>query len=256
MPGSLVSTSLVATRYPRRIVAFGAGSQIEAHLDLFFRSFKSAASCAIVNRTLNERALDLGNKLNDRHTEVDIKLYASAEDGHRSGIEDAVRRADLIICATSAAEPLFPSTWVADGTHVVLVGSYTPKMKEVDGELVQRAARSSASGTCKPVLLVDSKESCMIEAGELLEAKISVEEMTEIGALVPSLQDGTVDEICLGELFQRVQDLPMNEDAQGHTGPVTIFKSVGVGIQDVVIAKAVVEKAEQSGMGHTIMDFD
>ncbi|KAH6904963.1 hypothetical protein BKA70DRAFT_1294512 [Coprinopsis sp. MPI-PUGE-AT-0042] len=254
--GSLLSISLVASRCPRHVVVFGAGSQIEAHLDLFLRFFNQVEECVIVNRTLNERAQDLTKSLKARHAGVEFQLYASTDRAHHSAIEEAVGRADLIVCATSATEPLFPSRSVRDGTHLVLIGSYMPQMREVDVELVCRAARSPSVGSSKSMLLVDSKESCMIEAGELLEAKITQEEMVEIGDLVPSIENGTVDELRLGEFFQRVQELPKDWESPGHTGPVTIFKSVGVGLQDVVIAKAVIEQAERSGLGQKIIDYD
>ena len=59
-------------------------------------------------------------------------------------------------------EPLFPSQWVKQGAHLNLVGSYTPAMHEVEEELIRRCGK----------VVVDSRAASMIEAGELIQAKI------------------------------------------------------------------------------------
>lgn len=167
----------------------------------------------------------------------------------------AVQLANIIICATSSTSPLFPSSWVRVGTHVVLIGSYTPEMHECDRELVQRAInpswKDSIGGSQRPrqILLVDSREACMLEAGELIDARIEKDQIAEIGELV--MFGGS------GELIysQDEQNDEENDGASG-VGPITMFKSVGVGVQDVVIACAVVAKAEELGIGTRIEGYD
>ncbi|EDR02173.1 uncharacterized protein LACBIDRAFT_191799 [Laccaria bicolor S238N-H82] len=259
--GSLLSTILVAQRMPRHLVVFGAGQQIEAHLDLFIRRFPSLRKCTIVNRTINARAQNLLQRVKERFPGVSVDLIAS-QGGYRDpsppciDIRNVISSAQLIICATSATTPLFPSSWVRSGTHVVLIGSYTPKMKEVDKELIARAipepqeppAHAIESKNWRPILLVDSRKACASEAGELIDAGIKFDDVVEIGELdmfnegPPELQD---DHVALADVH----------------GPITIFKSVGIGLQDVAIACAIVDKAEKMGglnlgAGTVISNYD
>lgn len=116
------------------------------------------------------------------------------------------------------------------GTHINLIGSYTPEMAEVDNELIRRAQK----------VLVDSRLACLREAGEIIDAGVSTEDIVEIGEIVEETGEGKEGEA-------------MKVKA---AGDVTIFKSVGVGVQDVAIAKIVVEKASSMGVGTKIPDFD
>ena len=110
------------------------------------------------------------------------------------------------------------------------MGSYTPEMAEVDNELIRRAGK----------VLVDSREACLKEAGELIDAQLPASNMIEVGEIVQ-------------ETGEAVTSKAMEVKA---AGDVTIFKSVGIGLQDVAIAKIVVEKASSIGVGVRIPDFD
>ena len=261
--GSLLSTILVAQRMPRHLIVFGAGQQIEAHLNLFIRHFPSLRKCTIINRTINARAQNLLQRVKERFPGVSVDLIASQGGYHDPSsssidIRNVISSAQLIICATSAITPLFPSSWVRSGTHVILIGSYTPKMKEVDKELIVRAipqpqelsAHAIDRKKWRPILLVDSRKACAAEAGELIDAEIKPDDVVEIGELVP--RDYSTGEVDLGRLESIVgEGLPELQDdhvaLQDFHGPITIFKSVGIGLQDVAIACAIVEKAEKIG---------
>ncbi|KAG6897555.1 hypothetical protein C0992_000338 [Termitomyces sp. T32_za158] len=238
--GSLLSTNIVRLR-PTSVVAFGAGKQIDAHLELHLRFFPALTSCTIVNRTSNDRVNTLAQRLRALFPHVTITVLARS-DGHdtETQVQAAVSAASLIICATSATAPLFPAAWVRTGAHVVLVGSYTPAMREVERALVLRAVGIPSR------LLVDSREACAIEAGELIDAGLDPGQVREIGECV-SFEAGDVQ---LG-----IVSLPRIEQAH-IDGPITMFKSVGVGLQDVVIACAVVERAEKMEIGTSIPDYD
>lgn len=255
--GSLLSTGLVGPSDPQTLVAYGAGQQIASHLDLHLRHFPSISRCIIVNRTLNERALSLKNALTSTFPQVDISLLASNVD--LPVVESFVKSADIIIAATSSTIPLFPSSWVKTGTHVILIGSYTPAMREVGKDLILRSTQSfpeDGSVSMCPKLLVDSREACLHEAGELIDAHIKPEQMTEIGELVPMDEHGQVALIPYHELLSEKRARIHKLD---FAGPVTIFKSVGIGLQDVAIASAIVDKALLFGekkIGTVIEDYD
>ncbi|KAF8151670.1 hypothetical protein B0H34DRAFT_784757 [Crassisporium funariophilum] len=260
--GSLLSTSLVGPSYPVKIVAFGAGKQIDAHLDLHIRHFPSIRDIVIVNRSINPRAQSLTRKFNSSFPQVNFTLLSPHNSQESEiGIEESVRAADIIICATSSTVPLFPSSWVRTGTHVILIGSYTPAMKEIDAKLVLRAISDKSTLvtdtiTYRPYLLVDSRSACADEAGELIAANISSGQMTEIGEMIPRNASGDLDLEVYNKMLTKVR--PRNDEFT-FDGPITIFKSVGVGLQDVAIACAIVEKAELVGagiIGSTISNYD
>ncbi|KAJ6516779.1 hypothetical protein C8R47DRAFT_960882 [Mycena vitilis] len=244
--GSLLSSNLVGPRSPTTVVAFGAGAQIEAHLDLHLRAFPSTETCTIVNRSLNERASKLADLLRARFPAVQTVCLAhdASAPSPDPAIKDALLAAHLIICATSSTTPLFPSDWVSDGTHLILIGSYKHTMHEVDGALIRRALPSSDANARSSNLLVDSRSACLAEAGELIAAGIVGNQVVEIGELVAFNADGALvlDAASQSSLAK----------TRGTTGPVTVFKSVGVGLQDVAIACAVVEKAEELGIGSRV----
>ncbi|EEB99873.1 hypothetical protein MPER_00334, partial [Moniliophthora perniciosa FA553] len=200
--------------------------------------------------------------------------------------KDAMADASIIITATPSKTPLFPSAWVKTGAHIILIGSYTPEMKEVDRELIMRAVSKSSSESehraISPFLLVDSIAACAKEAGELLDAKLDENQLTEIGALVLKArrlvsQDQTDFTLTIS-LFLSLKasnDSSSSLKASGletkgmrallwpkeeakisssFDGPITLFKSVGVGLQDVTIACAVVDKAGDIGV--IVNDYD
>ncbi|KAJ6558154.1 NAD(P)-binding protein [Mycena capillaripes] len=243
--GSLLSSNLIGLRTPANVVAFGAGAQIAAHLDLHLRAFPSIYTCTIVNRSVNERASKLADHLRAHFPVVQISTLAhdASAPSPNPALRDALLTANLIICATSSTVPLFPSSWVSDGTHIVLIGSYKHTMHEVDEALIRRALPSDVNAQSS--LIVDSSSACLAEAGELISAGIERREVVEIGELVSFGADGG--------LLDAARQPPLGEmEARGTTGPVTIFKSVGVGLQDVAIACAVVQKAEELGIGQYV----
>ncbi|PPR00220.1 hypothetical protein CVT24_004959 [Panaeolus cyanescens] len=260
---SLLSTTLTGPAHPRTITAFGAGKQIEAHLELHIRHFPSIHTCTVINRSHNERARSLYSSLKEKYPNILFTLLFSESQSNQTAneaensnkaIESAVSNADIVMCATSSTKPLFPSSWVRTHTHVILIGSYTPAMREVDSDLVRRArvASPAVSNTSGPLVLVDSREACLKEAGEMIDAGLGSGEMMEIGELVLlGLED---DKEVNG--FDGIVKGLKRVDREGFNGPVTIFKSVGVGIQDVAIANAVVEEAEKHGVGVVLHDYD
>ncbi|KAI0300640.1 hypothetical protein B0F90DRAFT_1810301 [Multifurca ochricompacta] len=236
--GSVLATTLL---HPptmakfRHVVAFGAGSQIKFHVTQLLATYPYITHITIVNRTINDRLAVLLANLRADHPTVDFVGISSVDDSEQ--VELAVRRADCVCCATSSTAPLFPSEWVRTGTHVILVGSYKPEMVEVDSALIHRAR-----------IMVDSRDACAVEAGELINAGVSLEELVEVGELIR--RKSVHDEKWAWEPDARkIAELLSESD-------VTIFKSVGLGVQDVAIAVATVDRAMEMGIGTVIPNFD
>ncbi len=135
----------------------------------------------------------------------------------------AVREADIVCTATTSSTPVFDGHDLRPGTHINAVGGYTAAMQEVDGTTVARA-----------LVVVDSKEAALAEAGDLIipirEGRISAEHVhAELGEVV-------------------------NGTRVGRTDPeqITLFKSVGVAVQDAIAAGRALARAEQLGLGQII----
>jgi ornithine cyclodeaminase len=126
-------------------------------------------------------------------------------------LERAVRAADIVSCATTAREPLVRGEWVRPGTHVDLVGAFTPQMRECDDALVA-AAR----------VFVDTYAGALREGGDLAQPLAS-------GA------------ISRGHVLAELAELARGEHP-GRTGAaeVTLFKSVGTALEDLAAASLVV----------------
>jgi alanine dehydrogenase len=133
---------------------------------------------------------------------------------------EAVHQADVICTATTATSPVFHDADIRPGTHINAVGAYTPQMQEIPVETVLRAK-----------VVIDHRESSLAEAGDLI---------------IP-LQQGRMTEghiyAELGEISAGVKPGRTSEDE------ITLFKSVGVAIQDVAAASAVLKAARRLGLG-------
>ncbi|OWM75589.1 protein SAR DEFICIENT 4 [Punica granatum] len=128
-------------------------------------------------------------------------------------LEEIVPLADIVSCATNAEEPLVMGRWLKPGAHLDLVGSFKPTMRECDDEAVRRAADMGC-------LFVDNRVA-MEEAGELAGA----------------VERGVIgEEEIVGDLVELVKG-----EKVGRRSPeeITVFKSVGSGVVDILTAQLV-----------------
>jgi ornithine cyclodeaminase/alanine dehydrogenase-like protein (mu-crystallin family) len=115
---------------------------------------------------------------------------------------DAVRGADVVVVAASATTPILQGRWLSPGTHVNAIGATRPEWRELDDDLVTTAR-----------VFVDSREAALRESGDVIAAR---SEVTEIGAVVAGRDPGR----------RSAEEL-------------TLFKSVGVAVEDVAAAALV-----------------
>jgi len=134
--------------------------------------------------------------------------------------DSAVRRADIVVAATTSETPVFSGTWLKPGTFVASVGAYEPTSREVDSETIRRASK----------LVIDSRTDCLDHAGDLMipigERIIKREQVAQIAELVSGA--------CPGR---------QSDDE------ITYYKSIGVPIQDLLTAQHILRRAEQRGVG-------
>jgi ornithine cyclodeaminase len=137
--------------------------------------------------------------------------------------EAAVRGAHLICTVTASPTPVLHGDWVAPGAHINAVGASTPGTRELDSALVARAR-----------LFVDRRESAAAEAGDYL---------------IPRAEGVIGDDHILGELgdlvTERLQGRGSHED-------VTVFKSLGLAVEDVAAAHYVHERAARENVGSVV----
>jgi alanine dehydrogenase len=151
----------------------------------------------------------------------DIQTLTGARAVSAPSAREAVEGADIVVLVTSSAEPVIEDSWIADGTHVIAVGACRPTHREMPAALVARAR-----------LVVDSRDAAMKEAGDILLAQND-------GAAVTIAAE--LGDICDGRSPGRRPD-----------DRVTIFKSLGLAVEDVVSAALVVRRARELRAGTPI----
>jgi len=211
------AASGVATQYLARKTGgqtagiFGAG--VQAKMQLWAVSEARKLSKAFVY-DLSEEAVkkfiaEMGPKL-------DLEIIAAVS-------SDELMRSDIIVTATSSANPVFDGNKVRAGTHINGIGSHTPNARELDTAIVKRSK-----------FVGDSYEACFKEAGDIIipvnAGEIPKEHFyAELGELITGKKAGRADD-----------------------SEITLFKSNGLAIQDAATAKLVYEKAVARGIGISI----
>lgn len=189
----------------RTLLMVGAGAQAPYQIRGHVSVRPSLERLLIWNRTA-EKASALMQEIPDTGQEV-----IGAEN-----LEAAVREADVICCATGSREPLIHGAWLKPGTHLDLVGGFTPEMREADNESVRRAA-----------VYVDSRWFTVRDCGDIAGP---------IAAGVISENDIVADlfQLCRGE-------------RPGRTDPqqITLFKNAGGAHLDLMVARFIADRAER-----------
>lgn len=135
--------------------------------------------------------------------------------------EEAVcRQSDILVLATTAAEPILKKEWLKPGVHINAVGSHSPGARELDGDTVA-AAR----------IVVDSRDANKAECGDLL---------------IP-MKEGRIDE---SHFQDEIGEVAAGKKP-GRTSPdqITIYKSVGIAVEDVATGSLVLQRAREKGVG-------
>ena len=212
------AASAVATRYlaredARTLGIFGTGVQGEFHA-LAIPAVRPIERILVWGRT-PEKSRQFAEQMRSR-------VQAPIEPGDSL---EAVAACDVVVTATTAAQPIFRAEDIRPGAHVNNVGSHAPAVRELPGDLVGRSR-----------VVVDTYDAAWAEAGDLL---LAIEE----GQFARERVAAEVGEIVLGR-----------KPGREHPDEVTVFKSCGVAFQDAVTASLALERARQAGLG-TEFDF-
>ncbi len=210
--GSGVATDLLARKDARVAAIFGAGIQARTQLEAIctVRSIRKVR----VFDVSNSRAESFAEEMK-RHGEPippDIIVASSPE--------EAVRDADIICAATTAFTPVFGDSGLKPGVHVNAIGSFRPEVQEIPAETVARAK-----------VFVDSLPISLGETGDLI---IPIQQ----GLIKESHIRGEIGQVATGRVLGRQSE-----------EEITLFKSVGLAVQDVVVASLVLNHAISLGLG-------
>ncbi|HEY68520.1 MAG TPA: hypothetical protein G4N97_09655 [Thermoflexia bacterium] len=206
------ATDLLAREDASTAAIFGAGAQGRTQLE---------AVCAVrpiqkawVYDVSRERAAAYAAEMSERLS-LPVRVAETPA--------EAVHRADVICTATTSTKPVFADADVRPGTHINAIGAYTPQMQEIPAETVLRAK-----------VVIDHHEASLAEAGDLL---------------IPLRQGLMTEDHIYAELGEIAAGLKPGRKLPEE---ITLFKSVGVAVQDVAAASAVLEAARRLGLGSEV----
>jgi len=204
-----LATKLLAREEARDLAILGAGTQARTHLEAMLLARK------ITRVRVWSRNADHAKKFAERESQrhnINVEPLPTAK--------EAVIDADIICTTTAAQEPVVYGDWLKAGAHINAVGACTPITRELD-----------TAAMLKSRLFVDRRESALNEAGDFIIPK-------KEGALDDSHIRGEIGEILLGQI-------------PGRTSPdeITLFKSLGLAIEDLASAQHIYTKMLEKGAG-------
>ena len=211
---SAVATRLLAREDAHQLAIIGAGVQARTHLTAL-TSVRSITRARIACRNI-EHAEEFAREMQPQ--------FSFPIDPVRTN-EEAVRNADLIVTATSSLEPVINKEWISPGAHINAIGTHSPNSREIDG---------ATMGVAR--IFTDRRESALNEAGDYLLA-------AKEGLVTPESILGEIGELLIGAKPGRTSE-----------SEITLFKSLGLAIEDVATANYLYDKAQTQNAG-TWVDF-
>lgn len=208
---SAIAADLLSRNDSKTLALFGAGVQGRAQIEavLEVRELEKINIFDLSFHKSMALAEALGKKYKGRYEFIPA-----------SSPEKAVADADMIITSTTSCEPVFNGNLVRKGTHVTAIGSFKPHCRELDDALMSRAK-----------IVVDSYSCCLKEAGDILIA----------------LRNRSIEESSIyGELKELIRGEKKGRESKEE---ITVFKSVGLAIQDAALVQRIYENAEECNLG-------
>ncbi len=209
---SAVATDLLARKGAGKLAIIGAGIQGRAHLEAISQ----------VRPLTDVRVADKFVERTQKFVEETAPRYSFPIQA-KDTIGEAVTGAEIIVTVTNTSDPVIRRDWVAAGTHINAVGACTPSAREIDSRTVA-ASR----------LFVDRRESILQESGDYLLA-------LKDGAIGPDHIKGEIGEILVAAKPGRATD-----------EEITLFKSLGLAVEDLAAAEYVYMKAREKHLGTAI----
>jgi ornithine cyclodeaminase len=207
-----VATDVLARKDAAELAILGAGVQARTHLE---------AIAAV--RPLRQVRIWSRNPAHAKKLAAETKGQSSASIEAVASAEAAVRGADIVATVTASPDPVVQRAWLKQGVHINAVGSSTPSAREIDTATMAAAA-----------LFVDRRESALNEAGDVL---IPMRE----GAFGADHIQAELGEVLIGK-----------HPGRKSSDELTLFKSLGLSVEDVAAAAFIAKRARESGVGQTV----
>lgn len=210
------ATDILARADSKIAVLFGTGGQASAQLEAML-NVRDLEEVRVFDLDY-ERAKSFAAQMQQQFASFKTRIVA-VEDG-----DAAIVDADIITAVTTSKRPVFNGNLVKKGTHINGVGAYTPQMQELPEIIVQRADK----------VVFDTTEGVLAEAGDVI---------IPMDKGIVSKQDftGELGQVILGQAKGREND-----------EEITLFKTVGTAVLDVVTAQLIYEKAMKHGVGQQV----
>ncbi|MGB0745433.1 MAG: ornithine cyclodeaminase family protein [Alphaproteobacteria bacterium] len=198
---SALASSYLSRNDASRLLIVGAGALARHFIDAH-RAVRPISDVLVWNRT-PKRAEEL---VANYRLQEDASALNSI--GVTDDLEAAVSGADIVTCITASSEPVIFGDWVREGTHVDLVGAFSPDSRESDDALVQKAR-----------IFVDTRTGALAEAGDLI---------------IPMNKGLITEDDVAADLFDLTQG---ERDGRRFYEQITLFKNCGSAIEDLVAAR-------------------
>lgn len=211
------ATKILSKKDSKIFSLFGTGGQAESQLEAVL-TVRDIEEVRVYDINL-DRAKAFAKEMSEKFESIfKVKIYAVESP------EEAVKDSDIITAVTTSKEPVFDSSLVKKGTHINGVGSYTPDMQELDEGMLCRADK----------IYVDTKDGVLNESGDFIipirQNKFSEDRVT-----------GELGELLIGNVLSREND-----------EEITLFKTVGSSVLDIVTGRHIYEKALEQSIGHIV----
>lgn len=203
---------VLARKDAKKGALFGTGAQAATQLEAMI-AVRDLEEVKIFD-VATDRIQPFVEKMSEELASYSTKFVAATSP------DDAVSDADVIITMTPSKTPVFNADKIKKGVTISCVGSFQPDMEEADPRVMGMASK----------IFCDSKEAVLSESGELL---IPI----EMGIISPDDVTGDLGQVLLGELPGREND-----------DEIIVFKTVGIGAQDLFASKAIVDAATSAGL--------
>ena len=207
---SAVAVDRLATPGPKTVAVLGSGSEANSHT-LALREVRPISALRVFSPTAQNREAFAGRM--QREHGIPGVAVASAE--------EAVKGADIVVaCARSRDEtPILYGQWLKHGTVVVSIGSTLPEQREIDTSVVDAC----------DLIVCDMPDEVVEETGDMIAAKAA--------GVAFEHKIASLNDLMLGKLADKVR-----------SARVPMFKSIGAGLQDIVIAELAFERAIERGL--------
>jgi ornithine cyclodeaminase/alanine dehydrogenase-like protein (mu-crystallin family) len=207
-----VATRLLSAPDSANLAILGSGVQAATHLDAM-RVVRNIRRITVWGRNF-DHAQSFA-ELHSKRLSFPIEAIESAE--------RAIEGADIICTVTASTDPILLGDWIAPGTHINAVGSSVPFARELD-----------TAAVVKSKLFVDRRESTLNEAGDFL---------------FPKKEGAIADDHVLGEIGDILLDKIKGRES---VEDITLFKSLGLAIEDIAAAYCIYQKLAKQGGGRWI----